>query len=166
MEWLQAAPGPQAGWNGDVSSLIRAPIPPRIFLHTANVLRAGDIHTWGRDAATVRWHPRGDRAAGLAVPHFKNGGPVYDDALSRLGDTLGPLLLMLPTNLGAAVRQELDSCDRLWVGWEAVAVGSLLTLLRRDGADKCQWDTLVPHLTGRHIYMAPPPPGAPLPGVG
>ena len=26
-EWLQAAPEPQTGWNGDVSSLIRAPVP-------------------------------------------------------------------------------------------------------------------------------------------
>ena len=44
-EWLQAAPGPQAGWNGDVFSLIRAPIPPRILPHTANVLRATGIPT-------------------------------------------------------------------------------------------------------------------------
>ena len=36
-EWLQAAPGPQTGWNGDVSLLIRAPVPPRIVLHMANV---------------------------------------------------------------------------------------------------------------------------------
>ena len=36
--WLQAAPKPQAGWSGDVSPLIRAPIPPHIVLHTANVL--------------------------------------------------------------------------------------------------------------------------------
>ena len=27
-KWLRAAPGPQIGWNGDVSSLIRAPVPP------------------------------------------------------------------------------------------------------------------------------------------
>ena len=26
--WLQATPGPHAGWNGDVSSLIRALLPP------------------------------------------------------------------------------------------------------------------------------------------
>ena len=37
-EWLQAAPEPQTGWNGEVSPLIRAPDPPRIILHTANVL--------------------------------------------------------------------------------------------------------------------------------
>ena len=85
------------GWNGDVSSLIRALIPPRIVLHTANVLRGTEIHTWGRDAATIRCHPPEDGAARLAVAHFKTEGPVYDDALSRLGDTLGPLLLMLPT---------------------------------------------------------------------
>ena len=37
-EWLQATPGPQTGWNGNVSSLVRAPVPPRVVLHTANVL--------------------------------------------------------------------------------------------------------------------------------
>ena len=86
-ECLQAAPEPQAGWNGDVSSLIRAPIPPRIVLHTANVLRATEIHKWGRDTATIRLHPPRDRAARLAVAHFKTGGPGYDDALSRLDDS-------------------------------------------------------------------------------
>ena len=158
-EWLQAAPGPQAGWNGDVSSLIRAPIPPRVVLHTANVLRATEIHTWGRNAATIRWLPPEDGAARLAVAHFKTGRPVYDDALSRLGDTLGALLLMLPTDLAAALRRELDSCDGLWVGWEAVADGSLLALLQRDAADEYRWGTLVPHLTRRHIHMATPPQG-------
>ena len=100
------------------------------------------------------------------MAHFKTGGPVYDDALSRLGDTQGPLLLMLPTDLAAVLRQELDGCEGLRVGWEAVADGTLLALLHRDAANGCQWDTLAPHLTGRHVYMATPPPGAPPPGVG
>ena len=52
-KWLQAAPEPPTGWNVDVSSLIRVSIPPRIVLHTANVLQATEIHTWGRDAATI-----------------------------------------------------------------------------------------------------------------
>ena len=95
------------------------------------------------------------------MAHFKTGGPVYDDALSRLGDILGPLLLMLPTDLAAALRQELDSCEGLRVGWEAVAEGNLLALLHRDAADECQWGALVPHLTGRHTYMASPPGGTP-----
>ena len=73
---------------------------------------------------------------------------------------------MLPTSLATALRQELDSCDGLRVGWEAVADGSLLALLHRDAADECQWGTLVPHLTGRRVYMATPPPGTPPPGVG
>ena len=146
-----------------MSLLIGAPIPPRIVLHTANVLRATGIQTWGRDAATIRRHPPESGAARLAVAHFKTGGPVYDDALSRLGDTLEPLLLMLPTDLAAALRQELDSCDGLRVGWEAVADGNLLALLQRDAADKCRWGTLVPHLTGRHMYMATPPQGHPRP---
>ena len=93
------------------------------------------------------------------MAHFKTGGAVYDDALSRLGDTKGPLLLMLPTDLAAALRQELDGCEGLRVGWEAVADGTLLALLHRDAADGCQWDTLAPHLTGRHVYMATPPQG-------
>ena len=142
------------------------PCPPRVVLHTANVLRATEIHTWGHDAATIQWHPPADGAAQLAVAHFKTGGPVYDDALSRLDDTQGPLLLMLPTDLAAALRQALDSCDGLRVEWEAVADSNPLALLNRDAADECQWDMLAPDLTGRHVYMATPPPGAPLPGVG
>ena len=73
-EWLQAAPGPQTGWTGDVSSLVRTPVPPRIVLHTANVLRATEIRTWGHAAATVRWQPPEDGATQLTVAHFKAGG--------------------------------------------------------------------------------------------
>ena len=159
--WLQAAPGPQTGWNGDVSSLVRTPVPPRIVLHTANVLGATEIHTCRHGAATIRWHPR--RTGPEDVAHFKTGGPVYDDALSRLDNTRGPLLPMLPTDLAAALRQELDSCNGLQVEWEAVADGNLLALLRRGAADECQWDMLAPHLTGRHVYMATPPEGHPRP---
>ena len=137
-----------------MSSLIRAPLPPRIVLHTANVLRATEIHTWGRDAATIRWLPPEGRAARVTPAHFKNRGPVYDDALSRLGDILRPLLLRLPTDLAAALCQELDSCEGLRVGWEAVADGNLLALRHRDAADECQWGALVPHLNGCHTYMA------------
>ena len=161
--WLQAAPGPQTGWAGDVSSLVRTPVPPRIVLHTANVLRATEIRTWGHAAATVRWQPPEDGATQLTVAHFKAGGPVYDDALSRLGDTQGPLLLMFPTGIAAALRQELDGCEGLRVGWEAVADGTLLALLHRDTANGCQWDALTPHLTGRHVYMASPHQGHPRP---
>ena len=127
------------------------------------MLRATEIHTWGHGTATIRWHPPEDGAARLAVAHFKTGGPVYDDALSRLGDTRGPLLLMLPTDLAAELRQELDSCDGLRVEWEAVADGNLLPLLHRDAADECQWDMLAPHLIGRHVYMATPCQGHPRP---
>ena len=162
-EWLQAAPGPQTGWTGDVSSLVRTPVPPRIVLHAANVLRATEIRKWGPNTATVRRHTPEDGATQLAVAHFKTGGPVYDDTLSWLGNTQGPLLLMLPTDLAAALRQELDGCKGLRVGWEAVADGTLLALLHRDAANGCQWDTLAPHLTGRHVYMATPPEGHPRP---
>ena len=165
-EWLQEALGRQTGWTGDVSPLVRAAVPPCIVLHAANVLRATEIHTWGHDAATIRWHPLEDGTVQVTVAHFKTVGPVYDDALSRLEDTRGPLLLMLPNDLAAALREELDSCDGLRVEWEAVADGNLLALLHRDAADECQWDMLAPHLTGRHMYVATPPPEAPQPGVG
>ena len=42
-QWLQAAPEPHAGWLGDVASLLQAPLPPRLVLHTANMLRAVEI---------------------------------------------------------------------------------------------------------------------------
>ena len=149
-----AASGPGATNRVEWGRVLAHPSarPPRIFLHTANVLRATEIHTWGRDATTIRWHPLEDRAARVAVAHFKTGGPVYDDALSRLDDTQGTLLLMLPTDLAAAR-----------VGWEAVADGNLLALLYRDAADECQWGMLAPHLTGRHVYMATPPQRHPRP---
>ena len=35
---------------------------------------------------------------------LQSWGPVYNDALSRLGNTQGPLLLMLPTDIAAALR--------------------------------------------------------------
>ena len=95
------------------------------------------------------------------MAHFKDGGPTYDDALSRLSDLPGPLLLMLPTNLAAALRGELGSCDGLRMGWEAVADGTLLGLLLRDAVDGCRWDALVPRLTGRHTYMTTPRRGHP-----
>ena len=162
-EWLQTASGPQTGWTGDVFSLVRTPVPPRIVLHAAKVLRATEIRTRGQAAATVRWHPPEGGAAQLAVAHFKAGGPVYNDALSWLGDTQGPLLLMLSTHIAAALRQELDGCEGLRVGWEEVADGTLLALLHRDTANGCRWDALTPHLTGRHLYMATPPQGHPRP---
>ena len=70
---------------------------------------------------------------------------------------------MLPTGIAAALRQELDSCEGLRVGWEAVADGTLLALLHRDTGNGCRWDALTPHLTGHHVYMASPPQGHPRP---
>ena len=127
------------------------------------MLRATEIHAWGRDTATVRWLPLEGGAAGLTMAHFQNGGPVYDDALSRLGDISGLLLLMLPTDLATALCRELDSCKGLRVEWEAVGDGKLLALLQRGAADECPWGVLVPHLAGRHTYMATPPRGHPRP---
>ena len=93
-----------------------APPPPRLVLHAANVLQATEIHTLGCDAAIIWWLPPEGGATRLTVAHFKDGEPTYDDALSRLGNILGPLLLMLPTDLAVALCRELDSCNGLRVG--------------------------------------------------
>ena len=152
-EWLRAAPKPHTGWRGDVSSLVWAPLSPRLVLHTANILRATEIPAWGRDAATVRWFPPEEGGTRLTVAQFKKAGPTYDDALSRLGNLSGPLFLMLPTDLTVALRREVDGQDGLRTGWETVADGALLALLYRGNADGCRWDALVPQLTGGHTYM-------------
>ena len=90
------------------------------------------------------------------MAHFTKGGPTYDDALFQLVDIPGPLLLMLPTNLAAALRLELDGCGGLRVRWQAVADGTLLALLHQGTAEGCRWDALMPHLTGRYTYMMTP----------
>ena len=72
--WLQAALEPHVGFGGDVSWLVRAPFPPCIVLHYANLYRATEIHTWGRDAATVRWLPPEGGAARFTVAHFRKWG--------------------------------------------------------------------------------------------
>ena len=127
--WLRAAPEPRAGLSGDVSSVIRAPLPSRLVHHAANMLQATEIHTWGCDTVTVRWLPPGKGDTWLTVSNFKDGGPMYNDALSRLSDVRIPLLLMVPTDLSAALRRELDGCNWLKVGLDAVADGTLLALL-------------------------------------
>ena len=76
-EWLRAAPEPHAGWSGDVSLLIRAPLPPRLIFHVANMLQIKEMHTWGCDAATVRWVPLEDGGTRLTVAHFKDGAGLF-----------------------------------------------------------------------------------------
>ena len=63
---------------------------------------------------------------------------------------------MLPDDLSAALRRELDGCDGLNVGLEAVVDGTLLALLHRGTADWCRWDAPVLHLSGRQTYMTTP----------
>ena len=139
-----------------MSSLLRAPLPSRLMLHTTNILWAAWIRGWGREAAAVRWLlPEGGDTP-LTLSHFRRGGPAEDHALSRLGDLPGPILLMLPTNIAVAVRRELDNQDGLRVGREAVADGALLALSQLGNADGCPWDALVPHLDGVLTYMTTP----------
>ena len=138
------------------------PLPPRLVLHAANVLRATEIQAWGRDAATIRWIPPEGGATWLTLAHFKDGGRTYDDALSWLGDIPRPLPLMLPTDLAAALRRELESCEGRMVGWEAIADGTLLALLHRDVADGClrKRSFARPH-RAPHVYDNPPNGGTP-----
>ena len=57
------------GRSGDVSALLRAPLPPRLMLHAANMLQATEIHTWGCDAATIRWLPPEDGGVSFVMHH-------------------------------------------------------------------------------------------------
>ena len=138
-----------------MSSLVRAPVPPRIVLHAANVLRATEIPKWGHDTAIVQWHPRGGR-----------GRPARRGALQTWGAGIRRHPVPAGRHPGALAphaphRPCTDGCEGLRVGWEAVADGTLLALLHRDAANGCQWDTLAPHLTRRHVYMATPAPPSP-----
>ena len=139
------------------------PPPLPVSSSTPPTCSEPEIHAWGRDAATVRWLPSEGGVARLSVAHFKTGRPVYNDALSRQVDVPGPLLVMLPTDLAAALRRGLDSCEGLTVWWEAIADGNLLALLHRSAVDGCQWGALMPHLARHPTYMATPPQGHPLP---
>ena len=137
-EWLRAALEPHTRLRGDVSLLLWAPLPPRLVLHTANVLWAAEIRAWERDAAAVGWLPPEGGGTQLTVAHFRKRGPSYDDALSRLGGFPGRLFLMLPADLAIALRRELNDHDGLRVVRKAVANGALLALLHRDHANGCQ----------------------------
>ena len=75
----------------------------------------GNPHVGVRHGHRLVASPRGGGTQ-LTVAHFKKGGPTYDDAMFRLGDIPGPLLLMLPHDIAAALRLELDGCDGLTVG--------------------------------------------------
>ena len=121
-----------------MSSLVTTPVPLRIILNAANVLRATEIRKWGHATATVRWHPPEDGAAKPAVAHFKAWGAGIRRRTVPAGRHPGPLLLMLPEDIAAALRQDLDGYEGLRVGWEAVADGTLLALLQQDDANRCQ----------------------------
>ena len=97
--WLQAAPEQHVGSSGDVSSLIRAPFPPRLVLHATNVLRATEIQARGRDAATIRWQPPEAGATRLNVAHFKDRGPTYDASCPGWAIFWGPCSSCSPSTL-------------------------------------------------------------------
>ena len=129
------SPGATSGveWGG-VLAHSSAPPPPARAPHCQRAPSHRDTHMGAQRGHHPAAPPEGG-APRLTEVHSKTGGPVYDDAPSWLGDILGPLLLMLSTDLAAALHQELDSSDGLRVGWEAVADGNVLALLHRDAAD-------------------------------
>ena len=101
--------------------------------HAGAAQEAPDIGQWeGQDVPLVR--PSSCNVKG-GIPSSRRYLPTY---------LPGPLLLMLPGNPTAGLRRELDICDGLRVGLEAVA-DSLLALLQRGTADDRQWDALLPH---------------------
>ena len=137
--------------------------PPRLVLSAANVLEATEIHTWGCDAATIRWLPPEAGATRLTVVHIKDGGPTYDDALFRLGDIPVAPAPHAPHRPRRRAAPGDRRCDGLRVGWGAIGDSTLLALLRQKITDRCRWDALLPHLTGRHTHMTTPPRGHPRP---
>ena len=150
--------GPDHPWDAATGEWLQA--APRIVLHAANVLRATGIRKWGHATATVRWHRPEDGAAQLAVAHFKAGGPVYDDALSRLGDTQGPHRHCSPAAAGARRLRRA-------AGGMAGSRGRHPTGPPPPGRRKrvpMGYAGAPPHRAPR--VHGNPPPGAPPPGVG
>ena len=162
-EWLQAAPGPQTGCTWDVSSLVRTPVPPpHRPLRRQRTAGYGDTQMGTRHGLRPMAPPRG-RGRPARRGALQNWGGGIRRRPVPAGRHPGALAPHAPHRPCSGLRQELDSCEGLRVGWEAVADGTLLALLHWDAANGCQWDTLAPHLTGRHVYMATPPQGHPRP---
>ena len=80
---------------------------------------------------TIPWLPPEGGDTQLTEAQFREGGPLYDQAMSRLGSLRRPLLLLLPSDLATAPRRELDNHAEVRVGWEAVTNDALLALLHR-----------------------------------
>ena len=139
-----------------LSFLLRSLPPPRLVLHAATYYRPQSYAGWGG----TRPLSGGSPPKGVTWPtvaHLQKGRETYNDALSRLGGLLGPLLLMVPLDLTAALRRELDDHTEVRVGWKAVADSVLLALLDRGGATGHQWDALMPDSDGHHTYVSAAP---------
>ena len=84
------------GWRGDISSLVHRPLPPRLVLQAANMLQVIEMCERRQDSTTIWWLPPSRESAWPTMTHYVKGGPVYDDALSKVGSVPGLLLLKLP----------------------------------------------------------------------
>ena len=154
-EWLQAASGPKTGWNEDVSSLFRAPLPPPASSFTPPTCSGPRRYTHGDTA-----RPQSDNTPQRTGPP---GSPWRASKLEGLYTPCPSWTTPGDPYSSCSARTLQPRCARSWTAatgckWEAVADGNLLALLHQDAADEFQWDMLAPHPTWRHVYMATPPP--------
>ena len=162
-EWLQAAPGPQTGWTGDVSSLVRTPVPPRIVLHAANVLQATVIRKWGHDTATVRWHPPEDGPPGSPWRTSKLGGRYTMTPCPGWVTPRGPCSSCSPPTLQPrCARSWTTATGCEWGGRQSrtAPYWPSSTGTPQTGANGIRWRPASP---GATCIWQPPPRGAPRP---
>ena len=143
------------GWSGYVSSLIPVPFTSYSTPRTCSESRR---YTHG----DAKWPPSGRSPrkagpSGLPWRTSKTGDLRTTTPCPRWATFRGPCSSCSPPTLAAAVRREPDSCERLRVGWQAIADGTLLALFLRDVADGYQSGALFPDLARHHTYMTTPP---------
>ena len=64
---LRAAPGPHPGWSGDVSPLMRAPLPPALYSEPPTCSKPQRYTPWGCNVATIWWLPPEGGATRLTI---------------------------------------------------------------------------------------------------
>ena len=160
-EWLQAAPGSQTGWTGDVSPLIRAPVPPRIVLHAANVLRVTEIHQWGHGRPPSDGNPRRKGPPGSPWRTSKLGGRYTTKPCPGWATPGGPYSSCSPPTLQPRCARSwtaATSCE--WSGRQkrTATYWPSSSGTQRTGAGGICWRPTSP---GATCIWQPPPRGTP-----
>ena len=163
-KWLQAAPGPQTGWTGDLSSLVRAPVPP---LHRPSRRERapgyGDTHMGTRHGHHLMAPPGG------------RGHPAHSGALqNRWGrytttpcpgwaTQVGPYSLCSPPalQLRSAISWTAATSSE-WSGRQSRTATYWPSSTRRRGRVPMGYARAPPHRAPR-VYGNPPPQGHPRP---